>query len=200
MSGLSVKVILQDIKKLDTEALVVGFYEDVRPLKGLAGELDWLLCGSLSALILNKKLSGALGEVALLNSRNKVPAKKLFLVGLGPKGGYSASSLRKAASIAASSSAGAGVTSVAVEYLGSSSVPYDTGVTALRDGFFEGAKGSPHPITVSLLAPDAAAYEKISRLLKTEESGEKTSRREAAGPRSGSGAEKTGIMANERKW
>ncbi len=158
------KVILQDIKKLDTEAIIVGFYQDVRPLKGLAGELDWLLCGSLSDLILNNKLSGSLGDVALLTSRGKIPAMKIFMVGLGPKEGNSLSSLRAAAKIAASSAVGAGVRNAAIEYFDSPGVPYDTVVTALGKGLSEGAKGTP--LAVSLLAPDAAAYEKISQLVK----------------------------------
>jgi hypothetical protein len=162
---LDVKVILQDIKKIETEALIVGFYQDVRPLKGLAGELDWLLCGSLSDLILNNKLSGSLGEVALLASRGKVPAMKIFMVGLGPKGGSSSSLLRNAARIAASSAVGAGVTNAAVEYFYSPVVPCDAAVNALRDGLSAGAGGNP--LTVSLLAPDVAAYEKISRLVKS---------------------------------
>ena len=161
---MDVKVILQDIKKLETEALIVGFNQDVRPLKGLAGALDWLLCGSLSDLILNNKLNGSLGEVALLASRGKVPATKIFMVGLGPKGGISPSSLRNAARIAASSAVGAGVTNMAIEYFYSPDVPYDAVVTALEDGFSEGAKGIP--LTVSLLAPDASTYERISRLVK----------------------------------
>lgn len=164
MSGLDVKVILQDIKKLETEALVVGFYQDVRPLKGLAGELDWLLCGSLSDLILNNKLSGKLGEVALLASRGKVPAKKIFMVGLGPKEKSSTSSLRNAARIAALSAVGAGVMNIAVEYFYSPGVPYDAVVTALQDGLSEGAGGNP--LTVSLLAPDAATHERISLSVK----------------------------------
>ena len=160
---MDVKVILKDIKKIETEALVVGFYEDVRPLKGLAGELDWLLCGSLSELILNNKLSGSLGDVALLASRGKVPAVKIFMVGLGPKKGSSPSSLRNAARIAASSAVSAGVTNTVVEYFYSPDMPHDAVLTALRDGLSEGAGGSP--LSASLLAPDAAAYEKISRIV-----------------------------------
>src|SRR3972149_11307853 len=97
MPGLVLKVILQDIKKLETDALIVGFYEDVRPLKGLAGELDWLLCGSLSNLILSDKLRGSLGDVALLTSRGKIPAQKIFMVGLGAAGSLSPVSLRPGA-------------------------------------------------------------------------------------------------------
>ena len=87
MASVTVKVILQDIKKLVTEALIVGFYEDVRPLKGAAGELDWLLCGALSSLLIAKKIRGSLGDVALVTSQGKVPAQKIFLVGLGPRAG-----------------------------------------------------------------------------------------------------------------
>ena len=93
---MELKVIIQDIKKLETDALIVNFFEDVRPLKGLAGELDWLLCGSLSHLILNNKINGSLGDVALLTSQGKIPAKKIFLLGLGPKAGFSPASLRSA--------------------------------------------------------------------------------------------------------
>jgi hypothetical protein len=159
-----VKVILQDIKKLETEALIVGFYQDVRPLKGLAGELDWLLCGSLSDLILHNRLNGSLGDVALLTSRGKVPAVKIFMVGLGPKEGKSLSSLRAAARIAAMSAVGAGVTNAAIEFFDSPGVPYDKVIAALSDGLSDGAKGNP--LTVSLLATDAATYDKLSQLVR----------------------------------
>ena len=161
----AVKVILQDIKKLETEALIVGFYQDIRPLKGLAGELDWLLCGSLSDLILNNKMNGSLGDVALLTSQGKVPATKIFLIGLGPKEEESLSSLRAAARIAASSAVGAGVTSAAIEYFDPAGTPYDKVIAALGEGLSEGAKGNT--LMVSLLAPDTAAYEKMSQLVKT---------------------------------
>jgi hypothetical protein len=164
MSGVTVQVILQDIKKLETEALIVGFYEDVRPLKGVAGELDWLLCGSLSALILTKKLRGSLGDVALLTSQGKAPVQKIFMVGLGPRSGMTPETLRSAARNAATSAVGAGVRSAAIEYFPSSDMSRDTGVTALHQGLNEGAAG--RSFDVLLLAPDAAAFEHLSRLIK----------------------------------
>ncbi len=164
MSGVTVQVIFQDIKKLATDALIVGFYEDVRPLKGVAGELDWLLCGSLSSLILTKKLSGALGEVALLTSQGKVPVQKIFLVGLGPRAGLTRTTLQSAARNAAASAVGAGVRSAAIEYFPSSDMPHDSGVHALYQGLQMGAGG--HDFDVHLIASDAEAYENISRLIK----------------------------------
>ena len=164
MPGLTLTVILQDIKKLETEALVVGFHEDVRPLKGIAGELDWLLCGALSSLIIKNKLRGSLGEVALLTSRAKVPAKKIFMIGLGPKEGLSPSSLRSAVRTVVSSVLDAGVKKTAIEYFQPLNMPSPAEVSALQVGLSEGAGG--RSLDIALLAPDASAYEKISRLVK----------------------------------
>jgi hypothetical protein len=162
-SSVTVKVILQDIKKIAAEALIVGFYEDVRPLKGIAGELDWLLCGALSSLVLMKKLRGSLGEVALVTSGGKVPAQKIFLVGLGLRAGLTMKTLRSAARTAAASALGAGVKTAAIEYFPSSDVPQDGGLHALHEGLNEGAGG--RSLDVLVLASDAAAYEHISRSL-----------------------------------
>ena len=161
MSGVTVKVIFQDIKKLATEALIVGFYEDVRPLKGIAGEIDWLLCGAFSSLVLTKKIRGSLGDVALVTSQGKVPAQKIFLVGLGTRAGLTLKTLRNAARNAAASAVEAGVTSAAIEYFPSTDMPQDGVVAALHQGLNEGAGG--RSFDVLLLASDAVAYEKITR-------------------------------------
>jgi hypothetical protein len=160
---LTVKVLLQDIKKLESEALIIGFYENVRPLKDLAGQLDWLLCGSLSRLILDRKVSGAIGDVALLTSRGKVPAQKLFLAGLGPREAVSPSSLQGAVRFALITAVKAGVTRAALEFLHPPGIPYESSVSALVKGISEAAREGA--IEVSLVAPDAAAYEKIARLI-----------------------------------
>ncbi len=164
MTGVTVKVIFQDIKKVESDAIVVGFFEDVRPLKGLAGQLDWLLCGSLSDLLLENKLRGSLGDVALLTARQKVPAPKILMVGLGPRSGFSLSTLRNVARTAASSVLGVGATHAALEYLQPSDAPYDSGMSVLREGLREGA--GERSLAISLLAPDGEAYEKLSRLVK----------------------------------
>ena len=160
---MGVKVILQDIKKLETGALIVGFFEDVRPLKGLAGELDWLLCGALSSLIIKHKLSGALGELALLTSQGKVPASKIFMLGLGPRRGISLETLRNAACSAAAAVAGVGAASAALEHFITPELSPEAAVSSLRQGLAEGSQGSS--MEISLLAPDAASYEMISRSL-----------------------------------
>ncbi len=162
MSGVTVQVILQDIKKVEAEGLIVGFFQDVRPLKGAAGQLDWLLCGALSSLLIKNKLLGAIGDVALFTSRGKVPSQKIFLIGLGTKAGFSTSSLRTAVKTAAACVLGAGVTNVAMEYFQAPGVLSAGAMPAFREGIAEGAGG--RSLKISLIAPDEGAYKQLSQL------------------------------------
>ena len=163
MSGVTVRVLHQDMKKIEAEALIVGFYEDVRPLKGVAGELDWLLCGSLSSLILKNKLCGSLGDVALVTSQGKLSVQKIFLVGLGPRSGTSLLTLRSAAKIAATTALGAGVRSAVLEYIETADRTTDDSLSALQSGLHEGAAG--RSFDVALLASDVVAFDEMSRSL-----------------------------------
>lgn len=160
---MRVKAVFQDIKKVEAQALVVGCYEDVRPLKGLAGEIDWLLCGALSQLLLAERFRGSAGELALLTPRGKLPVEKIFLVGLGPALPDPLEAIRPFARTAARALAGAGVTSSAVENIAPPGADDAAAVRSLQEGLREGNGGAG--LDVLLLARDAAAYERIARLL-----------------------------------
>ncbi len=151
-------------KELDTDAVIVGFYEDVRPLKGTAGALDWILCGSLSRLILQNKMRGSLGDVALLTSKGKIPADKIFLVGLGSHAALSPASLRAAACNAAASAVSAGVARAALDCFPLGGELSDEAIAAVRKGLTEGA--GTHPIDFTMLASDDSSRERMSRLIR----------------------------------
>ncbi len=76
---------LQAVDQLDCEALAVGLASDVRPLAGLAGVLDWRLCGRLSQLVKQGVITGKLREQVLVPTFGLIPAKRVFLFGWGPK-------------------------------------------------------------------------------------------------------------------
>ncbi len=162
---VTVQIVYGDIRKVASDAIVVGIFEDVRPLKGFAGELDWLLCGSLSDILLTKRIRGSLGDVALFTSRGKVPSPKIFMMGLGPRSEFSRSTLRTAARTAASSLVGAGAKQAAIEYFLPPGTDPEAGVSVVRQGLEEGAGG--RSLAVSLIAPDRDAQEKLSRFSKT---------------------------------
>jgi hypothetical protein len=126
--------------------------------------LDWILCGSLSHLIIQNKIRGALGEVALLTTKGKIPAPKVFMVGLGPRSQMTPATLREASRTAATIIAGAGVIRAAVDCF-----PLRTGLSeedldAVRQGLEEGA--GEHALDIALLAPDAASFERMSRFVR----------------------------------
>ncbi len=158
------QVLMHDIKTVDADAVAVGFHEDVRPLQGGAGALDWLLCGALSRLILDGRVRGALDEAALLTTAGKTAAPMLFLIGLGPHAGGTASALRTAARRTAESLVSAGVRRAAVDLFPLGGEGDAATLEAIREGFQAGSGG--RELEIALLAPDAASFDRLSRGLR----------------------------------
>lgn len=161
---MNLKVVLQDVKRIDTDALVVECYEDVRPLRGLAGELDWLLCSALSSLLAGGKFRGSLGEAALITPRGKIPAQKLFLMGRGERAGASEATVRDYGRAVASRLRGAGAGRAAIEFAPVPAMADDLQLRALRSGLEEGAGG--HSLDLVLLVRDAALYDRLARMVQ----------------------------------
>jgi hypothetical protein len=70
------------------ELLAVGFYTDLRPLRGAAGLVDWRFDGRISALILGGNLSGAEGEQLLMPNHRRLPWRWTLALGLGPSADF----------------------------------------------------------------------------------------------------------------
>ncbi|HET6466194.1 MAG TPA: M17 family peptidase N-terminal domain-containing protein [Nitrospiria bacterium] len=80
-----IKVLAQKVTKVNAEMLVAGFFQDDRPLTGLAAELDWIYNGILSRLILRDRIRGGLKETTLLAAQRKLHAHKVLIIGLGKR-------------------------------------------------------------------------------------------------------------------
>lgn len=72
---------LDGLTGLDALCLFVG--EDERPLEGLAGFVDWRLCGALSRLIRRGFFTGKKDEKLLLPSEGRLSTERVFAVGVG---------------------------------------------------------------------------------------------------------------------
>ncbi len=88
-----VKVLSQKLTKVHTDILALGFFQDIRPLIGYSGEIDWIQNGILSCLILQDKIRGVLSEATLLPAQRKLPAPKILIMGLGVSTQFSERSL-----------------------------------------------------------------------------------------------------------
>jgi Cytosol aminopeptidase family, N-terminal domain len=73
---------LPAIDTIEVDALAV-FVGPERPLQGLAGFVDWRLCGGLSRAIRDGLFAADRREALLLPSRGRVAAARIFCLGLG---------------------------------------------------------------------------------------------------------------------
>jgi leucyl aminopeptidase len=84
-AALAVELQAGPIERIRTDLVIVGFAPEDRPLRRGAGRADWRLCGGLWNLISSQKLSGALGEAALLSAGGALRSPLLLAVGLGAR-------------------------------------------------------------------------------------------------------------------
>ena len=76
------------------DILSLGFWSDVRPLRGAPGLLDWRLCGKLSAWMVSGKVAGADGEQTLFPSGGRLPWKLVLVLGLGKRADFTEKKFR----------------------------------------------------------------------------------------------------------
>lgn len=98
------------------EALCCFVTEDERPLSGAAGFLDWRLCGELSRVLGSGFFIGAPGDKLLVPTDARVPARRIFAIGLGRSQSVTALGLEHALTGAAAMLTRAQVPSVALAF------------------------------------------------------------------------------------
>jgi Cytosol aminopeptidase family, N-terminal domain len=70
---------------LHSEAILLPFFSDERPLTGALGLIDWRMCGFVSRLIQRGVVHGRFGETVLVPLQPRFASHKLFLFGLGSR-------------------------------------------------------------------------------------------------------------------
>jgi len=80
---MEIKVIVGDISRIETDAVIVNHFEDVKSLEGDIAKVDKALDGAVSQLIKQGEIKGKLNEITLVHSLGKLPAARVVVVGLG---------------------------------------------------------------------------------------------------------------------
>lgn len=126
---MRVTVATEPLARVCADVLVTGFFEDVRPPQGLAGQVDWLAGGCLSRLIVSRHISGRVAETALLAVPTFSTPRVLF-VGLGRSSSYTYLVLHHVAEALRSVLVELQVGVAAVELLGSQACGLDPAIAA----------------------------------------------------------------------
>lgn len=71
------------VDALRCEVLVLTCFADERPLRSIAGLVDWRMCGFLSKRMFDGFITGHAGEQVLIPTQGRIPVDKILLFGLG---------------------------------------------------------------------------------------------------------------------
>jgi hypothetical protein len=87
-----------DLRALDehpAEVVACSMWSDERPMRGLAGLLDWRLSGRVSRLLRERFMNGARGEVLCLPGRPRLPFDKVLVIGAGAREAFDDAAFRE---------------------------------------------------------------------------------------------------------
>ena len=91
----TVNVVAGDVTDFATPALVVNLFQGVTQPGGGTGAVDRALDGAISALIADGEIRGKLGEITMLHTMGRIPAKRVVVAGLGKSGDFDAAAVRR---------------------------------------------------------------------------------------------------------
>ena len=130
---------LDSLQEVDALCLFVA--EDDRPLPGIAGYVDWRLCGALSRVLQSGFFVGSRDDSLLLPSDGGFTVPRVFVLGLGRRSGMDAAALGDALASAGQVLARAKVDAVALEVPGQGALDDSARLSAFQDRFLPAFKG-----------------------------------------------------------
>ncbi|MBM4389236.1 MAG: hypothetical protein FJ088_15985 [Deltaproteobacteria bacterium] len=87
---------LHQIDCIEFDILILSFFQEEKPVKGVAGLADWRLNGKINRLIKSGNLSGRFRESMLMPSSGRLPCRRLCVFGLGGAGEFNQPRIREA--------------------------------------------------------------------------------------------------------
>jgi len=93
---VQVEVYSGSLNRLRTEVFALACFKDIRPLRGLAGEVDWVYGGVISRMMMQNHFTALHGETLLIPTEGKLHIPKVVLIGLGPSASYDAGQFESA--------------------------------------------------------------------------------------------------------
>jgi len=168
-AALSVEIDEQPLERVRADAVVVGYSPDDRPLRGAASRADWRLCGELWRLVAARKLSGALGQAALVSAAGPLRSSLLLVVGLGPRAELSVDRWRQLGSEILRRAFDLELDHVALGITSDAAIAGPAGTRALFAGAAEAAAQRSAAIRLAIAGEDA--LERLAELRPLAESG-----------------------------
>jgi len=91
---LEIKVIAGDITQTEADAIVVNLFEGVGQPDGATAAVDKALDGAIGSLISRGQIKGKFGEVSIVHTLGKLPARMVAIAGLGKREDFNVDRIR----------------------------------------------------------------------------------------------------------
>jgi leucyl aminopeptidase len=91
---LEIKVTVGDIAQIEADAIVVNLFEGVEQPGGATAAVDKALDGAIGSLISRGEMKGNFGEVNIVHTFGKLPARMVAIVGLGKREDFNVDKIR----------------------------------------------------------------------------------------------------------
>ncbi|HSJ55728.1 MAG TPA: leucyl aminopeptidase [Anaerolineae bacterium] len=108
---MDIQIVQGAIEEREDELIVVNLFEGVEQPGGATGAVDRALGGVISEAIADDDLQGKQGEMTVFYTRGAIPARRVLVVGLGPRDKFSLQVVRDVAAAAAKKARDLGVDS-----------------------------------------------------------------------------------------
>ena len=97
----TINVAAGDATNYETPALVVNLFQGVTQPGGGTGAVDRALGGAISQLIADGEIKGKLGELTLIHTMERIPARRVVVAGLGKSQDFDTGAVRRVSGDAA---------------------------------------------------------------------------------------------------
>ena len=94
---MEIKVIAGDITQVEADAVVVNLFEGTNQLGGTTAAIDKALHGAIGHLLNQGEIKGKIGEVVIIHTLGKLPARIVAIAGLGKRQDFDLNRVRRVA-------------------------------------------------------------------------------------------------------
>jgi leucyl aminopeptidase len=115
---MEIKVLTGEIFDIQSDALIIPFFEGEDKIQPLNAALDKALDGIVSRLIAEGEIKGKFNEVTLIHTFGKLPASRLVILGLGRRSEFSKDRIRSGSANVLKLLRGKKVSDVTVKLMG----------------------------------------------------------------------------------
>lgn len=154
--ALRIDVETRPFERVESDVAVAGLFADDRPLRGGVARADWRLCGLLSQLVDEGRITGRDGECVLVPAAGRLRAPRLFVMGMGPRTARTTAAVQDLVARTLARVCELGLSDITLAPLGFAGDDWPRHAQAVVGGAWEAARVAAAPMDLHLAVPGSS--------------------------------------------